>query len=308
MLNIQESVPMDKQTTFRVGGPARFFVEVKDVEELKEALRYAAENKLEFFILGGGSNLLVSDKGFDGLVIKIKFSEVQVMDEMIEIGAGVPLAKVVRTAAEAGLAGMEWASGIPGTFGGAVRGNAGAFGGETKDVLESVQVLNAENLEIIECTQDECEYGYRSSKFKHNPHFVILSGRIRLKKGDAAEIQKKGQEIIAGRVAKQPQGGSAGSFFINPVVDKDELIAEFEKEKGVKSKEHKVPAGWLIEKADLKGKRIGGAQVSDIHPNYILNVDKATAEDVIILSSFIKQQIRDKFGVQLREEVQFLGF
>jgi UDP-N-acetylmuramate dehydrogenase len=217
------------------------------------------------------------------------------------------LAKVVREAAENGLSGVEWASGVPGTFGGAVRGNAGAYGGETKDVLVEIAALDVNSLEIKKMGVEECEYGYRKSIFKQSPHLIILSATIKLTKGNKQEIQERGQEIIAGRIAKQPKGGSAGSFFVNPAVNNDKLIQEFEEEKGVKSKERKVPAGWLIERAGLKGKQIGGAMVSDIHPNYIMNTGTATAEDVVMLVSFVKERIRTEFDVQLKEEVQYLG-
>jgi UDP-N-acetylmuramate dehydrogenase len=309
MLDIQKDVLLAKYTTFRIGGPAKYFVEVKTLEELKEALVYAKKNNLEFFILGGGSNLLVSDAGFPGLVIKNKLCCTKIEGETMEVDAGVFLAKVVRDSMENNLTGLEWASGIPGTFGGAVRGNAGAYGGEAKDVLESVKVLDTEKMEIKVCQKDECDFRYRHSMFKNSPKLIILSAILRLKKGNREESQKKAQEIIAARIAKLPQGApSAGSFFINPVVHNEKLIKEFEEEKGVKSKEGKLPAGWLIEKVDLKGKKVGGAVVNDIQANYILNTGNATAEDVIILSSLVKQKVRVKFGVQLKEEVQFVGF
>lgn len=311
MLNIQENVILAPFTTFRIGGPAKFFVEVKDVEELKEALRFAKENKLEFFVLGGGSNVLVSDAGFDGLIIKIKFTEfnIDIENNEIEVGAGVFLVKVVKDSAENGLTGMEWAAGIPGTVGGAIRGNAGAFGGEMKDAIESVQVLDTETMDMKEMACAECAFKYRDSFFKSNPRLIILSAKIKLAAGNAEESRKKIQETIAGRIDRHPGGmGSAGSYFINPIVKNPELTAEFEKETGKKSKDGKLPAGWLIERAGMKGKKIGGAMVSPEHSNYIINVGSATAEDITALDSLIKQQVRDKFGVELQEEVQYLGF
>lgn len=309
MLDIQKDVPLAKYTTFRIGGPAKYFVEVKTLEEMKDALEYAKKNNLEFFVLGGGSNLLVSDAGFPGLVIKNKMCCTAVDGEKMEVDSGVFLAKVVRDSMENNLSGLEWASGIPGTFGGAVRGNAGAYGGETKDILESVKVLDTEKMEVRTCQKEECDFRYRHSMFKSSPQLVIISAVMKLQKGNKEECQKKAQEIIAQRMKKLPQGApSAGSFFINPVVQNEKLIKEFEEEKGVKSREGKLPAGWLIEKVDLKGKKIGGAMVNDMQANYILNTGAATAEDVVMLSSFVKQQVRDKLGVQLKEEVQFIGF
>lgn len=309
MLNIQENIPLAKYTTFRIGGLAKYFVEVKNLEELEDALLYAKEKKLDFFVLGGGSNILVSDNGFSGLVIKLKINEFKVKGEKMEIGAGVYLAKVVRDAGEQELAGMEWAMGIPGTLGGAVRGNAGAYGGEIKDVLETVKVFDTEKMKLEIFQNADCDFHYRQSMFKQKPQLVVISAVLKLKKGNNDEIQKKMQEIIIGRMKKLPQNApSAGSFFVNPVVNNKKLIQEFEEEKGVKSKAGKLPAGWLIEKVDLKGKKVGGAMVNENQTNYIVNTGSATAEDVMILSSLIKQKVRVKLGVQLNEEVQFIGF
>ena len=309
MLDIQKEVLLAKYTTFRIGGPAKYFVEVRNQEELEDALRFGKDNKLDFFVLGGGSNVLVSDKGYAGLVIKNKMCCVAIDGEKLEIDSGVFLAKVVRDAIDHNLSGMEWTTGIPGTFGGAVRGNAGAYGGEIKDAIESVKVLDTEKMEMITFQKEECDFRYRHSMFKLNPKLVIVSAILKLQKGNKDEIQKKSQEIITGRIKKLPQGApSAGSFFINPVVKNEQLRKEFEAEKGVKSKESKLPAGWLIEKVDLKGKKVGGAVVNEMQANYILNAGNATAEDVVILSSLIKQKVRVQLGVQLKEEVQFVGF
>lgn len=309
MLNIQKNVPMAQCTTFRIGGSARFFVEVATVEELKEALDYGKANDLEFFILGGGSNLLVSDKGFGGLVVKMKLNGFKVAGNNIETDSGIPLARVVSSSINEGLTGMEWAAGIPGTVGGAIRGNAGAFGGDTGSVIESVRIINTDNLQITTYSQPECVFGYRDSVFKNSKNLIILSAVIKLAKGAVEDSRKKMQEIIQQRISRQPKGvPSAGSFFVNPVVDNLELIKEFEKESGKTSKGGKVPAPWIIEKSGLKGRKIGGAMVSDVHANYIVNTGNATAEDVLMLASLVKQQVRDKFRVQLKEEVQLLGF
>lgn len=309
MINIQENVPLANHTTFRIGGPAKYFTEIAGAEELKEALQYARENQLDFFILGGGSNVLVSDRGFAGLVIKMKLNGIKIEGEKMEVGAGVPLAKAINESIKHSLAGLEWAAGIPGTVGGAVRGNAGAFGGETGNMVESVKVLNADTLETGVCEAEKCTFGYRRSIFRQNKNLIILAVTLKLSAGNAEESRKKTQEIIAQRIAKQPRGAaSAGSFFINPAVNDNKLIQEFEAEKGVKSKENKVPAGWLIDRAGMRGKKLGGAIVSEAHPNYIVNAGGAAAEDVVMLASLVKQQVRDKLGVQLREEVQYLGF
>lgn len=310
MINIQENIPLAPLTTFRIGGPAKFFAEVKNEEELTEALKYAKDNNLGFFVLGGGGNVLVSDAGFNGLVIKMKFNEIKVdiNNSEIQSDAGVSLAKIVKESVENSLTGMEWAAGIPGTVGGAIRGNAGAYGGDMESVIVSVKTLNTDSLQLTARNKDDCHFGYRESIFKQNKNLIILSAVFKLQKGNKEESQKKIQETIKQRASKQPKGSSAGSFFVNPVVNNEKLIKEFEEASGKKSKAGKIPAPWIIERAGLKGKKIGGAMVSDIHANYIVNTGDATAEDVIMLASFIKQQVRDKFGVELREEVQYIGF
>lgn len=311
MLNIQENIILANHTSFRIGGPARFFIEANNESELEEALKYAKDYSLEYFILGGGSNILASDKGFDGLVIKIKMSQIKVekSSNTVEAEAGVPLARVVNSSIAESLTGMEWAAGIPGTIGGAVRGNAGAYGGETGDAIESVKVFDIEVGTYKEFSKEECQFSYRESIFKKNKNLIIVSVKIKLTPGNKEESMEKIKSIIPKRIALQTPGTtSAGSYFVNPVTDKKELIEEFEKEKGAKSKGGKVPAAWLIEKADLKGKKIGGAMVSEINSIYFLNTGGATAENVIMLSSIVKQQVRDKFGVQLKEEVEMLGF
>lgn len=339
MINVQKNIPLKNHTTFRVGGPAKFFAEVKSEEELLEVLQYAKDNNLEFFILGGGSNILVSDKGFNGIVIKIHNTSYIIHNTSIKCDAGVPLALAVNKSVENDLTGLEWAAGIPGTVGGAVRGNAGAFGECMRDVIKSVRTLEIYNLQfprfdksktrraisnkiqnskiknqndnakIKNFTNKECEFGYRNSIFKKNKNLVILSATIKLHLGNKKEIQNKVREIIAKKAAKQPKGmASAGSFFKNPVVANQKLREEFERDLGIKCKDDKLPAGWLIDQAGLRGKKIGGAMVSEEHANFIVNTGNATAEDVIMLVSIIKQQVRDKFGIELEEEVRYLGF
>ncbi|EKE16262.1 MAG: UDP-N-acetylenolpyruvoylglucosamine reductase [uncultured bacterium] len=310
-IQIQENVLLASYTTFKIGGPARFFVAVKNEEEILQALEYAKKNKINFFILGGGSNIVVSDNGFEGLVIKMENTKRKIQDETIEVGAGISLAELVSEAAKNGLAGLEWAAGIPGTLGGAVRGNAGAFGGEMAKIIESISAIeiSENNIRINKYTNQQCGFGYRTSFFKKQSNLIVTSARMRFEKGDSEKISNEIKEIIRKRVAKQPQGfGSAGSFFKNPVVENKKIIERFEKDLETSVREGKIPAGWLIEESGIVGKKIGGAMISEKHANFIINTGNATAEDVIMLASFVKQQVRDKFGVQLFEEVQYIGF
>ncbi len=335
MLNIQRNIPLAPLTTFYIGGPAKYFVEVCTRDELKEALKYAESQSIRYFILGGGSNVLINDNGFDGLVIKINLRNIIQRDNQVEVESGAALSQVLSFYAEHDLSGMEWAAGIPGTFGGAVRGNVGAYGRSMEDVVERVNIIKIPNpkssaqggpasggqfpiksqiqisnkTEIATLSNKECGFSYRGSVFKKRGEFIIISAILKLGKGNKEDIQKKMREILAQRNSKQPKVfGCAGCFFVNPVIRNKELVEEFEQEHGVKSKEGRIPAGWLIEKVGLKGKKIGEAVISEEHGNYIINTGKATAEDVIILSSLAKQQVRDKLGVQLMEEVQYVGF
>lgn len=323
MIKIQKNISLSKHTTFRIGGLAKFFAEVGNEKELKEALEYVAKNNLKFFILAGGSNVLFSDEGFDGLVIKLKelsgknqAIEMQ-KNGIIECWAGSSLSGVVNFAKEKGLTGLENLAGIPGTIGGAVRGNAGAFGASVGDLVVEVNVVKISNsksqipnkFQISNYKKRKCNFDYRSSIFKESNDFIIISVVLKLKKGEKKEIEEKMKEVLQKRMANQPKGwkGSAGSFFKNPAVKNKELIKQFEKDTGKKVKDGKLPAGWLIAEAGFLGRKIGGAQISEKHGNFLINTGGATAEDVIMLASLIKQKVRDELGVELQEEVQYIA-
>lgn len=308
MLNIQQNIPLAKFTTFKIGGPAKFFVEVKNEEELLEAVNYAKKSKLEIFILGGGSNILISDEGFQGLVIKLQFENFKIENEKIECGASVMLSKIVNESVKNELSGLEWAVGIPGTVGGAIRGNAGAYGSEIGNNIESINAINIERFRVGSYKKDNCNFSYRNSIFKKDKNLVIISCVMNLQKGKKNEIENKIREIIKKRSEKIPTGFTPGSFFQNPTVKNPEIIARFEKDTGAKCYDGKIPAGWLIEGVRLRGKKIGGASVSEKHGNFVINLGNATAQDVIILASFVKMKVRNEFGVQLKEEVQYVGF
>jgi UDP-N-acetylmuramate dehydrogenase len=324
MIVIQKNIPLAPLTTFKIGGPAKFFAEVRNEAELLEALDFAKKNGLEIFMLGGGSNVLFSDKGFDGLVIKLQETRdlpalklrqaskiqkgIKITGELVECWAGDNLSSIVNFAKENSLTGMEWAVGIPGTVGGAVRGNAGAYSGQMADNVYSVRVLNAENKKIIDYSREDCQFAYRSSIFKKNHQLIILAVKLKLEKGEKEMIEKKMQETITKRNVVVPKGLSAGSFFQNPTVENLELRQKFEKDTGAKVQDGKIPAGWLIEEAGFCEKKIGGIMVSGKHANFFINDGTATAEDVIILSSMIKQKLREELDVQIKEEVMYVGF
>lgn len=306
-LKIERNKDLANFSTFKIGGPAKYFVKVKNEKEVIDALKWAKKKQLPFFILGGGSNLLFSDNGFEGLVIKMENNFCKIEKRKITAGAGCPLQKLVQETIKRGLAGLEWAIGIPGTLGGAIYGNAGAFGGEMKDIVKKVKILEVKNSEIKTryLKNKDCHFGYRESIFKKNKNWIILEAVLQLKKGKKEELKKKVEEILEIRIKKQPLNyPSAGSVFKNvPLKDIPKEIQERFKEK---IKNGFLPAGVLIEEAGLKGKKIGGAKVSEKHANFIVNFDKAKARDVFSLILLIKERVKKKFGIILQEENEIL--
>lgn len=292
---------------------------VRSESELEEAIKFAKDEKIAAFIMGGGSNLVVSDKGFNGVVIKIApgSSGNQPMVKMkmengnffIECWAGESLASIVKLVSDGALSGLEWAAGIPGSLGGAVCGNAGAFGHTISDNVQSVRALELIDYRYRDFSLEKCDFSYRSSLFKKADNLVITSVVLKLSKGNKNEIEEEMRGIINKRTEKQPQGlASSGSFFENPAIKNKELAAKFEKDCNTKCKDGKIPAGWLIEEAGLKGKKIGDIKISDEHSNFLVNLGQGKAEDVVMLASVIKQKVRDELGVELKEEIKYVGF
>ena len=314
-MEIQKNVLLKNYTTFKIGGEAKFFCVVKNSDELKSATEWAKSENLKTFVLAGGSNVLISDKGFDGLVIRMKndfLEKIEDGDEkvILKCGSGTLLSELMKYCLKNGFEGLEWAAGIPGTVGGAVRGNAGAFGFSIRDCVRKVLAISNcdEKLEIREFNGKECGFDYRESFFKKNSRWIIDKIFLEFGKGDFVEIDKKFKEFIGKRSEKQPPLGkfpSAGSIFKNPVVPQ-KIIKIFEKESGTIATNKRVPAGWLIDQCGLKGKSIGGAMVSDLQANFIVNTGNSSFEDVIILMSVIKEKVRNKFGVQLKEEIEIV--
>ena len=307
MINFLKDVPLSSYSVFKIGGPAKYFCEVKNQEELTEALNWASENSTPFFILGAGSNILVSDEGFAGLVIKMGLQELKVAptlggqgrsgENRIFASSGVSMAKVVNFAIENNLAGFEWGIGIPGTIGGSVFGNAGCYGGEMSQVVEQVQLL--ENV----MPRTECQFSYRNSIFsakggsasggKKHPEWIILGATLNLKKGDPAESRAKVLEYTKKRSQTQDIGEKcAGCIFKNftPTGASEPVLA----------------AAYLIDKAGLKGKTVGKAMVSQKHANYIVNTGGASSLDVKNLIELIKNEVQKAHGVTLEEEIRFV--
>lgn len=297
-MELRENIPLAPLTTFQIGGSARYFCEVATESEIRDALGWARERGVRFFIIAGGSNLLLPDSMIDGLVIRVVGEKFQFTDEGLEAQAGCNLLALIREAANEGKGGWEKLAGIPGTIGGAVRGNAGAFGSEMKDFVTWVRAMNTKTEDVHEFSNAECEFDYRMSFFKKHPEWIILDVHVRLTKSNMALIE----ETIKEREKRHIQNvKAAGSFFMNPVAPLH-LVNMFEVEKGVKSRGGRVPAGWLIDKAGMKGATLGGAQVSPQQANYIINANNATAEDVRKLAQKIKDAVANQFDVTLTEE------
>lgn len=292
---------LKKFTTFRIGGLADFVVEVEETDKLIALLNYLSGEGIDYFILGGGSNILMPDEGFTGVVIRIKTNRIKVDETKIIADAGVSLGAVVGEATKNSLTGLEWAIGIPGTVGGAVRGNAGAMGLDTGKSIESAVVWK--DGEVITYTNDDCGFSYRSSVFKREGG-VVLSAVFILAPGESTQIAKKIQECLTGRLGKFPAEPSAGSFFQNIKNWQGEFpsgLPQINRERGV------VPAGWLIEQCGLKGYRIGDAGISEIHGNFIVNYGDASAKDVQQLVDEVKEKVYNKFGVDLTPEVEIIN-
>ena len=279
--------PMRRHTTFRTGGPADIYIEPSGVEELKQVLDICREENVAYTIIGNGSNLLVSDQGFDGVVLQVykNMNQMAVEGEHLRVQAGALLSATARKALEAGLTGMEFAAGIPGTMGGAAVMNAGAYGGQMADVIESAECLPASG-EIKTLKKEDMRLGYRSSVFKKGG-LIIISLTLALKKGDKAEIKAEMDELLNRRKQKQPlEYPSAGSTFKRP---------------------EGYFAGALIEKNGLKGLSVGGAQVSEKHAGFVINRGGATAADVKALIGKIQKKVFENDGVMLEPEVIFTG-
>lgn len=285
--NVKLQEPMSKHTTFRIGGPADFYLCPHSTKEVQQTVQICKEENLPYFILGNGSNLLVSDKGYRGAIIQLwkNFSDISVKDCCITAKAGALLSKVAAEALEEGLTGMEFASGIPGTIGGAVFMNAGAYGGEMKDVIKEVKVLDDQG-EIRVLSNEEMKLGYRTSIVKEKG-YTVLSAVLQLKKGDISVIRETMEDLKNRRTSKQPLDmPSAGSTFKRP---------------------EGYFAGKLIMDSGLRGFSVGGAQVSEKHCGFVVNKGGATAEDVTALIREVQRRVKEKFGVELETEVRFLG-
>ncbi len=285
--NVSLNEPMSGHTTFRVGGPAQYFVTPMDTEELSQIVALCKAEKTPFFMLGHGSNILVSDKGISGVVIGLykNYSKYSIIGNTVNAQAGVMLNKLGQDIRDAGLTGFEFASGIPGTLGGAVMMNAGAYGGEMKNIIDSVSLMDYDG-NLLKKSCEEMDFSYRHS-IVEDENLIVLSATLKLSKGNIRDINDKMQELATARKTKQPlEYPSAGSTFKRP---------------------EGYFAGKLIMDAGLAGYSVGDAQVSEKHCGFVINKGHAKAEDVLKLIDDVKNTVYDKFQVELEPEVRIVG-
>ncbi|MDO4946035.1 MAG: UDP-N-acetylmuramate dehydrogenase [Fibrobacter sp.] len=306
---ILENEPMSRHTSFKVGGEARYFFKVESVDEILDVRKRLADQNLPFFVLGNGTNLLVSDKGFGGGIITLgkSFSEVQDLGNgKFKVGAGVSLGAFARKSIKMGYSGIHKLAGIPGTLGGAIYMNAGAYGQEICQTCVEVESLDANGTVHIR-TAAQCDFGYRHSGFQVSSDDrakgqaeIILSATFQLEPAemsgkDSYTLETEMQECMAKRKASQPLNmPNAGSTFKRLDVGAEDMPQQ-------------IAPGYYIEQAGLKGYRIGGAEVSTVHANFIVNADNATASDIKALSEYVQQKVFEKFGIQLKREIILLG-
>ena len=282
--NIMLNEPMSKHTSFKTGGNARFFVKAYSVNEIKDVLKIVKENKIPLFILGNGTNLLVKDEGFDGIVLQIKLDNIKIEDNIVTVDAGVKNEVFANKVLEKSLTGFEFASGIPGTIGGAIKMNAGAYGNEMKDIVQEVTYIDFDgNINTI--SNKQCEFEYRNSIF-FKLNCVILQTKLKLEYGNKKEIQNKIKELVIQRKEKQPlEYPNAGSTFKRGT---DFITAK------------------IIDECGLKGYSIGGAEVSQKHAGFIINKNNATSKDILDLIKYVQSIVKEKTGKEIKLEIEVI--
>jgi UDP-N-acetylmuramate dehydrogenase len=305
---IQQNVELAKFTTFQIGGPALYYYEAQDIMMIPKLIEASQADGLPFLVLGWGSNVVFSEKGFQGLVIRNVSRKCEVGEtveaageegqpdfrpagQLLVADSGTLLSQVIHCALQNGLTGIEKLTGVPGTIGGAVRGNAGAYGLETKHLFESALVYNPDENKLTEAGRDYMKFDYRNSRIKSS-HDIILRVSLRLFPGDTEKAKLEVQNILISRTGKHPQGRSAGSFFKNPSGN---------------SVGQGMVAGKLIDQCGFKGKHLGGAFISDKHANFLMSDGTATLQDIMELSLEIQKSVWDKFKVRLEREVVLVG-
>lgn len=287
--NIKEAIELAPFTTIKIGGPADFYYELRKIDQLSALIEDAKLLNLPWIVIGGGSNLVFSEKGFRGLVIHIKANSIKQIEQGIEADAGVLISQLIQFSSKNSLKGLENLAGLPGTLGGAIRGNAGANGTEIKDFIDSVTLFDPENGIHTE-KNDYFDFSYRNSKIKKIPNQIVLKAALKLHKATPEEVKQMQETIknnLIGRTGRQPQGMTTGSFFKNPSPEN--------------------PAGKLLDQSGCKGLTVGKAQISDLHANWVINLGGATQEDIMELAKMAQNKVKQQFDILLEPEVQLIG-
>lgn len=307
--NIKLNYPLKNVSTIKIGGMAKFFTNIKSEKELMEVMKWAKKNKVKWFVVGEGSNLIPNDNGFEGLVVKNEITEFKTKDNKVFLGAGNNLLKSIFKLNRLGLAGMEKMAGIPGTVGGAIRGSAGAYGQEIKDNIVRVKIYDGN--EILWLSKKQCHFAYRKSIFKKNKNLVILGAEFKFKNENPKKLSKISKEIIKLRQQKYwPNLLCPGSFFKNIVIKnikpsslKKKLLSRIPENKITHGK---VPAGYLLETVGSKGMWYGNIKVAEHHGNLIYNTGNGKSSEITKLAEVLKSKVRKKFGINLEEEIQYI--
>lgn len=312
-MKIRRNYPLRKFATMAIGGPAKFFVEVRSENELREALDFAEQRRMKWCIVGEGSNLIVADKGYKGVIIRNKIEKFDLSEgrggEFVTVGAGNNLLKFIFKLNSLGLAGLERMAGIPGTVGGAIYGCAGAYGQEIKDHLVSVRIFDGRKFKTL--SKKQCQFGYRESVFKKRKNWVILEATFRLGAGERGRLSRTARDTIKLREKKYWPGLKCpGSFFkniriadIRPLSRQRSFLRKIDSRRVMYGK---VPAGYLLEEVKAKGKKQGSIRVASHHANLIYNPNGGKASDVVKLATRLRKLVKNKFGITIEEEVRYL--
>lgn len=312
-MNLEKNKLLADLTTFKIGGPADLFVELKSLDDVEDFLNWLNHQDLPVLVIGGGSNLLVNDQGYRGIVAKISLDFIEQPEEsIVHVGAGMLMTALVQYTTARGYQGLEWAGGLPGLLGGAVRGNAGCFKGEIKDVVTEVQAVNLKTKEFKTFTRAECQFDYRESFFKHQADWIITSAKFALTPhADSAALIAAANEKVIYRQTKQPlEYPNAGSIFKNIPVERASLqLRQLALEKNVIKTDPfpVIPTAFVIDQCKLKGQMVGGAKISDKHPNFIINHNHASFNDVLQLINIVREVVYEKFQTELEVEIQIVN-
>ena len=309
--DFKRNYPLKDLTTIKIGGPAKYFLIARNEKNLIEAIKWVGKNKIKWYVVGEGSNLIFGDKGFNGLIIKNQIENFKKTDDKIHVGAGNNLLKVIHRLNKLGLAGMEKMAGIPGTVGGAIYGCAGAYGQEIKDCLVGVRIYDGKAVKWI--SKNQCRFNYRESVFKIKKDWIILEAEFKFKSGNSEKLINESEKIIKLREKKYWPGLlCSGSFFKNILIKniksaalRKKLIKKIDKDKIMFNK---IPAGYILEAIGAKGMKCGGIKVAKHHGNLIYNSGKGKSSEILKLAKMLKTKVKRRFGLDLEEEVQFVKF